>query len=487
LNSGDIYVLSYSGHGGQIPDVSHDEADKQDETWCLYDGELIDDELYLELARFKSGVRVLVLSDSCHSGTVTREFRPPSPSGGGQSRLMPAEVGLRTYQTHKKFYDNLQKQVADQARKGSGRARIDPDVALAHVAVSHRLDRISAKMSPTVILLSGCQDNQTSSDGSRNGLFTEQLLKVWKHGAFRGNYSQFLAAIKAKMPSDQTPNLYVLGKSGAFVRQRPFQVDPAAPLATPESALAFLAKGKLPTPPRRAREIQTPRADTTATSALVFDQAKNQSVVAGASVLAFAAGVPQALRGTLTNCTLYAQLLARKKVPGPENSEAWYDSYFDTLSNLGWLVQDAQFSKYDLGSIDTDVHQAIGKLAALLLGGGAAAVTLVTTALDSLRSMDDSTPWITLFNRESSKANVAKFQVGLVEQTDGQPLINLIAIALTAQKTVQVLFFKFKKEKASLRQRSSKFSVSIDVLQRIGPKLAEALAAHAVDSIQLIP
>src|SRR5262245_49661514 len=44
LKAGDIFMLSYSGHGGQLPDLNRDEDDQQDETWCLYDGELIDDE-----------------------------------------------------------------------------------------------------------------------------------------------------------------------------------------------------------------------------------------------------------------------------------------------------------------------------------------------------------------------------------------------------------------------------------------------------------
>ena len=67
LRAGDLFFLTFSGHGGQVPDVTGDEADKQDETWCLYDGQLIDDELYFELSRFAAGVRILVLSDSCHS------------------------------------------------------------------------------------------------------------------------------------------------------------------------------------------------------------------------------------------------------------------------------------------------------------------------------------------------------------------------------------------------------------------------------------
>ena len=53
LKPGDLFFLTYSGHGGQVPDVTGDEDDKQDETWCLYDGQLIDDELYFELSRVR--------------------------------------------------------------------------------------------------------------------------------------------------------------------------------------------------------------------------------------------------------------------------------------------------------------------------------------------------------------------------------------------------------------------------------------------------
>ena len=63
LKSGDLFFVSYSGHGGQVPDIDHEEADRKDETWCLYDGQLIDDELYFELSKFAKGVRILVLSD----------------------------------------------------------------------------------------------------------------------------------------------------------------------------------------------------------------------------------------------------------------------------------------------------------------------------------------------------------------------------------------------------------------------------------------
>jgi hypothetical protein len=93
---------------------------------------------------------------------------------------------------------------------------------LARVAVSKRLTAIANECKASVILISGCQDNQTSMDGDHNGAFTEQLLRIWNHGAFKGNYAKFHAAIKARMPRTQVPNLFTLGPVGRFLTERPF-------------------------------------------------------------------------------------------------------------------------------------------------------------------------------------------------------------------------------------------------------------------------
>lgn len=201
LASGDMLLLTYSGHGGQVPDTNHDEADRQDETWVLHDRELIDDELYALWGRFKSGVRILVFSDSCHSGTVSREMPVFLRANAGEDppkrpRLMPPDVALRTYKRHKKLYDGIQ-----AALPGSEKTRLKA----------------------TVLLISGCQDNQTSSDGDRNGLFTEKLRKVWAGGRFKGGYRNFRDKISALMPRDQTPNYYFVGATNtAFEQQTPF-------------------------------------------------------------------------------------------------------------------------------------------------------------------------------------------------------------------------------------------------------------------------
>ncbi|MBL8306654.1 MAG: caspase family protein [Rubrivivax sp.] len=224
LKRGDLFFLSFSGHGGQVPDTNRDEPDRKDETWCLWDGQLIDDELYYELSRFAAGVRILVLSDSCHSGSVTRDRNPPPPPPGQRSKLLPPAVGLRVYGAHQAFYDKLQ---ADVAKAAGLKAVVDPDAALANVTVTGAAAQavnLVGEFKPAVILISGCQDNQTSMDGDHNGAFTEQLLQAWNNGKFKGSYASFHAKIRAGLPPTQSPNLFVLGPAAGFLKQTPFSV-----------------------------------------------------------------------------------------------------------------------------------------------------------------------------------------------------------------------------------------------------------------------
>jgi hypothetical protein len=211
LESGDILLLTYSGHGGQVPDTNGEEQDRMDETWVLYDRQVVDDELYALWAKFKPGVRVAVFSDSCHSGTVAREAvravgedRVARSLDGGNGaeeprvKGMPDDLIRSVYEANKKTYDEIQK-------------------------ASPPFDK--AEIGASVILTSGCQDNQTSLDGDKNGLFTQTLLQVWGKGKFKGGYRLFRKRIAQKMPPWQSPNLFLVGKSDPrFASQHPFSV-----------------------------------------------------------------------------------------------------------------------------------------------------------------------------------------------------------------------------------------------------------------------
>lgn len=197
LEKGDILFVTYSGHGGQTRDRNGDEGDEMDETWVLFDRQLVDDEIYKIWGKFRSGVRILVLSDSCHSGSVTRDV-PDFIDGGPRRRIMPGYVRKKVDRKQKKLYEAVQK------RSGSAE---------------------NAKIGASVLLISGCMDNQYSLDGERNGAFTGALKSVWKGGGFKGNYRNFRDRIRAKLPNTQSPNYFFIGAPHPkFEAQTPFTV-----------------------------------------------------------------------------------------------------------------------------------------------------------------------------------------------------------------------------------------------------------------------
>ena len=208
LQAGDIFMLSYSGHGGQLPDLNDDEPDQEDETWCLYDGQVVDDELNELYSQFRQGVRILVFSDSCHSGSVAKQadfkdmidLRSSNvDSKGVKYRNMPGDITRAVYRKNRGFYDKILKRT--------------------------ELKEAEDKVKASLLLISGCQDNQLSADGDFNGLFTSSLLRVWKDGAFRGNYKKFHSSILKRMPKEQSPNYFLIGKRDTkFESQVPFTI-----------------------------------------------------------------------------------------------------------------------------------------------------------------------------------------------------------------------------------------------------------------------
>jgi peptidoglycan hydrolase-like protein with peptidoglycan-binding domain len=311
LNAGDILLLSYSGHGGQVDDVNGDEPDAMDETWVLWDRQLIDDELYSLWSQFASGVRIFMLSDSCHSGTVLRmlsTYRDLSrqvsrakdvPSTAERSVLASLSSALRLdngapgasadgattkgrdakgrYSRSAPGDDGAGSATMAAASGGAATAvmareavpeGLDPDATAVYPAPGEAAPRAiktippdvrdlvnatradqnatlqwvagpseKAMVAASVVLISGCQDDQLSMDGSGNGLFTEKVKAAWNGGAFSGDYRAFWTDVVARMPASQRPNYATTGAPNpGFEAERPFTIDGgggAAPMTHP--------------------------------------------------------------------------------------------------------------------------------------------------------------------------------------------------------------------------------------------------------------
>ena len=179
----DRVVITYSGHGSYVPDVHGDEPDKQDECWCASDimrneeGYILDDEIKNILVKRMPGARVILVSDSCFSGTITRHFAKYSVVQQRRIRYLHPAVFLR----------------------GAALGRVQ----------SRPLRAVSSQY--PAVLLAGCQEDEYSYDawyGDRaNGAFTRTALDTLTEGVC---YRKWFSAIRAKLPCHdypQTPNL----------------------------------------------------------------------------------------------------------------------------------------------------------------------------------------------------------------------------------------------------------------------------------------
>lgn len=270
LRAGDIFLLTYSGHGSQVPDPV--EPDGLSETWVLHDRQLIDNELYELWGAFAAGVRVVVISDSCHSGTVSREIAQltteltqactgtaRSLRQGSSYRLTPVDAATLALSLTGPVRSVLQEANAErpgaidtvirsavagtmaEGRRSALSVVEVPrllDVGLAahdYQRRAHEYGQLRAfspamRSAPvcSVLLLSGCQDNQTSSDGRpdanghQNGAFTKQLRALWQSAT---DYVALHAAILRQMPPTQSPNYYwATTPDPALAAQRPFTI-----------------------------------------------------------------------------------------------------------------------------------------------------------------------------------------------------------------------------------------------------------------------
>ncbi len=192
--SGDLVTITYSGHGSFVPDTDGDESDGNDECLVPHDyrkGLLTDDTLFTLYSARAHGVKLLVISDSCHSGTVAKFApitTPPTVPGKGapqrRVRFMPPATFLK------------------------GRP-------LARLGSMHNFRRSSAPGRYAGLLISGCQDTEYSYDawfnGRPNGAFTFVALRELRKLKKGATYRQWFDAMRAALPTQQypqSPNLY---------------------------------------------------------------------------------------------------------------------------------------------------------------------------------------------------------------------------------------------------------------------------------------
>lgn len=180
---GDRVVFTYSGHGSWIPDRDGDEVDRRDEVLVAADymqgGLITDDELQEVASGLRYGASLLILSDSCHSGTVNRLLSSTPHNPDRKPRfLSPADLPTVGISVERAV--DLEQKLAGASRR-------------------------------TANLVSGCADQEysydASFDGRPNGAFSRVAIDTWEPNIALGRWHK---KIREHLPNSwypQTPQL----------------------------------------------------------------------------------------------------------------------------------------------------------------------------------------------------------------------------------------------------------------------------------------
>lgn len=219
----DIFLITYSGHGGLLDNIpGPNDTELVDQTWCLYDRQLIDDELYVSFSKFRPNVRILIISDSCHSGTVSKDI-----------------IGLNSIDDPNSFSHKLGLSVEEYATKNNLVSKKVSDEKAANIYLRNQelydniqntlANKVSKEeVKSSVLLLAACQDDEVAFDGLVNGRFTYALKVVLKGGLskFFNTPDEIISNI-IEITNTPTPNYYVYGSSSDFtIKGNPFFIEP---------------------------------------------------------------------------------------------------------------------------------------------------------------------------------------------------------------------------------------------------------------------
>ena len=173
---GDVLVFTNSSHGTYKAEQGGDEP-TYDEALCPYDVSenlLLDDELRELFSAVPDGVHLVVISDSCHSGTVTRTL------------IAENIPGLRTPDHRRvRFYDP--------------RLRGDPVLRNPFKAKPTRLEKYPEE-GMRELLLSGCTNAEYSYDAllcdTYHGAMTYHALGAIRAADYRLTYDELYAQLQ---------------------------------------------------------------------------------------------------------------------------------------------------------------------------------------------------------------------------------------------------------------------------------------------------
>jgi len=178
-----------------------------------------------------------------------------------------------------------------------------------------------------------------------------------------------------------------------------------------------------------------------------------QSFVSNKSIVSFASSVSAKHRNDILDSTLLAQLAANKKFPEENENIEWYKTFTEVLSNIGWIVEDSEFSNFEANEDVFEMKAAI--IGIITAAFGSNFVGIITKTMEAIKGLGDENGTIIAFKKNTQTLQKGCFQIALaVEENDTISLQMGVFFLESKNRITQILFFKSSKDSTKLTYNS---------------------------------
>jgi metacaspase-1 len=187
----DIFQFFFAGHGGFVPNenrIATPDADAQlDQTLCMFDGMIVDDELRAIWAMARPGVRIFTCFDSCHSGSAYKAVALGGRDEYTHARFATGLVMRQTYARHREFYGRIQRETAG-----------------------------APAIKASMIHIGACEDHQQAEEYRCRGKFSFLLNAELRSGP---TYRELFDRVHRRAPDSQKPTWHTENDVTAFANR----------------------------------------------------------------------------------------------------------------------------------------------------------------------------------------------------------------------------------------------------------------------------
>jgi Replicative DNA helicase len=224
------------------------------------------------------------------------------------------------------------------------------------------------------------------------------------------------------------------------------------------------------------------------TKGLVPTQTANKesaSVNAG-NVISFTANLSGQDKSDVQHSILLAQLGASGKYSRTDKPTDWYNSYFQILTNVGWIIQGDPFVPYTAkGSTVTIQEAVIGLLAAIASQN---VVLIVKQALEALKELHQNDRGFVIWDRSTHSKKNGNFQISGARKDNTSIALNATNVYFTATQTdTKFLWFSYSRSEVSLFYRNNVLTLNQDVYSSVRNTIEQKLKNHVTDYVDNLP